>query len=150
HERLATVWDAGLTDQNHVYCVREYLPPSGLFSVDPMRVTELLVSAIDFLCRHGRIHGALKPSNIFVAQENLKLADIQTCQFHSSDDEEFIHFSAPEVMNGRDLTHEADLYSLGAVLHHILTGRHLFEDSDLRRLKDKYLSASPQSTGVGL
>src|SRR5262245_148186 len=52
HSQFATVVDAGLTRKQDLYYVREYLPHSELFSVDPLVVTRFLISAIDFLSRH--------------------------------------------------------------------------------------------------
>src|SRR5574339_111765 len=65
HSQFANVLDAGLTKQQHLFYVREYLPPSHL-SHEPLRVVTSLVSIVDFLSRHGRIHGAIKPSNLFI------------------------------------------------------------------------------------
>jgi len=142
HPRLATVFDAGLTKQQHLYYVRQYLPPSEIFTTNPMNVVKPLVSAVAFLGRHGFTHGAISPPNIFVHREKLKLSDAQP--FCGRLNEKSIHFMAPEVILGKSTTHESDLYSVGAVLYRLITNRHLFEDPDFERLKSKYLSALPQ------
>jgi DNA-binding NtrC family response regulator/tetratricopeptide (TPR) repeat protein len=144
HAQFAAVLDAGLTNQQHFYYVREYLPASELPSVDPLTIVNSLVSAVDFLSKHGRIHGGIKPSNIFVTKNTFKLADKRFVGQRSYDEEESVHFEAPEILDGGDISHEGDLYSLGATLYFILSGRHLFEDSDLSRLRSKYVSARPQ------
>src|SRR5215510_16620159 len=69
HSQLATVLDAGLTKRQDLYYVREYLPPSELFAPDPVPVMRSLISVIGFLSQHRRVHGALRPSNIFVMNE---------------------------------------------------------------------------------
>src|SRR5262249_25545958 len=145
HIHFAKVFDSGLTRQQHLYVVREYLPSSELLTADVLRATRSLVSAVDFLSSHGRVHGGIKPSNIFVGQESLKLADANIPGIGLDDQAESVHFVAPEIWRSSDPTHEADLYSLGAVLYYLLTGRHLFEDIDPNRLRAKYATASPQA-----
>ena len=145
HSQLASVLDAGLTKKHDLYYVREYLPTSELFSVDPLAVMRSLISAVAFLSRHRRVHGAIKPSNIFVTNAIFKLTDATFGRLPAfADNDESVHFTAPEALEGGDISHEGDLYSIGAILYRILTGRHLFEDADPCRLRSKYLSAFPQ------
>src|SRR5207249_11290578 len=89
-------------------------------------------------------HGNIKPSNIFVSQESVKLTDAKVPGAGLLDDAESVHFVAPEIWGSGHVTHETDLYSLGAVFYFVLTGRHLFEDVDLSRLRAKYATASPR------
>src|SRR5262245_1680961 len=145
HSQFATVLDAGLTRKQDLYYVREYLPHSELFSVDPLVAARFLISAVDFLSRHHRAHGSIRPSNIFVTTDTFKLTDARFSRLRLTDEnDESIHFGAPEILQGGNINHESDLYSLGAVLYRILSGRHLFEDADRSRLRSKYLSASLQ------
>jgi DNA-binding NtrC family response regulator/serine/threonine protein kinase/tetratricopeptide (TPR) repeat protein len=144
HDHIAKTFDAGLTRQCHVFYVREYLPESQLLSMDVDPLLKPLVSGVDFLLRHQRVHGAIRPSNIFAAAGTLKFADHQLPGTDLRDEEETIHFSAPEVLRGLSNSRESDLYSLGAVLYRMFAGRHLFEDKDSSRLKSKYLSAASQ------
>jgi len=142
HCQFATVLDAGFTKQQHVFYVREHLEASKPLSADPIATTRGLVTVVNFLFRNGRIHGALKPSNIFVHKNGLTIADPKCKGIRVSEDDQYVHFGAPELLRGADLTRESDLYSLGAILYWVFTGRHLFEDSDLNRLRSKYQSAS--------
>src|SRR5262249_48340396 len=151
--QLATVLDAGLTKRQDLYYVREYLPRSELFSIDPLIALRRLVSVVAFLSWHRQVHGGIKPSNIFVTNETFKLVDAKVGRQRSSDENvESVHFVAPEVLQGGAASYESDLYSLGAVLYRILTGRHLFEDEDPGRLRSKYLAAfaktAPHSSTV--
>src|SRR5262245_20669289 len=61
HHLFATVLDAGLTKREDLYYVREFLPASELLSASVTSWIPLLISAIDFLQRHNRVHGAIKP-----------------------------------------------------------------------------------------
>src|SRR5262245_22335170 len=144
HPYFADVLDAGVTKQQHLYYVRDYLTPFYASAVSFATLVEFLVSAIDFLCTRGQVHGAIKLSNIFVTAECIRLTDAKVVGHRVSDNEESVHFIAPEILQGRDISHEGDLYSLGAVLYLSLTGRHLFEDHDGSRLRSKYLCALPK------
>jgi len=138
---FASVLDGGLTKNKDLYYVREYLPPSDLFSTNPVAILKRLVLAVDFLRQFGWVHGSIKPSNIFATKDKVRLADPALLE-RTSYDADALHFTAPEVLQGAAATHQGDLYSLGAVLYRVLTGRHLFEDPDVSRLRAKYLSAS--------
>ncbi len=144
HDQLSEIIDVGLTAKKELYLVREYFPPSNLLSADPFKTMLGLVSAVDFLQSHFQIHGAIKPTNIFCYEDTLRLADPQVCVIRIADRADDIRFSAPEVLQGKQATRESDLYSVGAVLHKVLTGRDLFDDIDLTHLKTKCMWASPQ------
>ena len=146
HDRFANVLDAGFTERQHLYCVREHLPASELYCADFLVLTEALVSTMDFLSTHHRFHGALKPTNLFISNASFKLADPCIPGFKPTENEQFVRYSAPEVLRGAPLNFEADLYSAGAILYNRLTGRHLFDDLDISRLKEKYVFACPQPT----
>src|SRR5881397_1208658 len=130
HDNLSTVFDAGVTTKGDLYCIREYLPASELFSTGSFVLVKALTSAIEFLQSNGRIHGSVKPSNIFFNNENLKLTDPNFNDLLYRECEEDIRFAAPEVLKGDNTTLQSDLYSLGAVLYRVLTRRNLFEDLD--------------------
>src|SRR5262245_52272826 len=49
HNQLATVFDAGLTRKQDLFYVREYLPPSQLFCIDPLLVMRRLASVVAFM-----------------------------------------------------------------------------------------------------
>src|SRR5437667_12136636 len=107
HDNLSTIFDAGLTTKGDLYCVREYLPASELFSTGSFVVVKALTSVIDFLQFHRRIHGAIKPSNIFFIDGNLNLTDPNFRNVIYLESEEDIRFVAPEVLKGESPTLES-------------------------------------------
>ena len=147
HSNLAVILDAGLTPKGDLYYVREYFPFSELFSVNSLTAVRALTSAVDFLQSNGRIHGAIKPSNIFLNDGCLKLADPQLKMAGCVDEDGEIRFTPPEVLRGEAPVLESDLYSVGAVLYRVLTQRNLFEDSNLAHLRTKCIWASPMPVG---
>src|SRR5262249_18602846 len=117
HRQLAKVFDAGLTSQQHLYFVRECLTPLELSTSDPVTTIKSLIAVLEFLSTHKQVHGNIKPSNIFGKPEDLQLADPRIPGLKQYDAPESIHFVAPEILRGGDISHEADLYSLGAVIY---------------------------------
>jgi serine/threonine protein kinase len=97
------------------------------------RVANLIgkvADAVGFLHRRGILHRDLKPSNILLAVDREPLV----CDFGLAGrlDEASPEpgrvvgtppYMAPEQMQGRPLTAAADVWSLGAVLYELLTGR---------------------------
>ncbi len=78
-------------------------------------------------------HRDISPSNVLVsAQGEVKVADFGIARlhaFHSTEPGLFkgkIAYSAPEVLRGEPATSTSDQFSLGIVLHEMLTGRHPF------------------------
>ncbi|CAF1045439.1 unnamed protein product [Adineta ricciae] len=91
-----------------------------------------LLKALEFLHRHNYFHRDVKPENILIKDDTLKLADFGSCrQTHSKQPfTEYIStrwYRAPESLltNGyyRDLT---DIWSAGCVMYEIATLRPLF------------------------
>jgi serine/threonine protein kinase len=91
-----------------------------------------VAEAVAFLHRRGILHRDLKPSNILLA--SIDDPEPLVCDFGLAGrlDEACPHscgvagtppYMAPEQAAGRPLTPAADVWSLGAVLHELLTGR---------------------------
>ena len=143
HPYISEILDAGLTPRRALFYVRSCHPPSELFARADADSLKTLVAAVDFLNSRGRMHGGIRPSNVFAADGVARLADPWVGQKRSLEEED-IRFTAPEVLNGGVPTVDSDLYSLGAVLYRFYSGRDPFEGSDLESLKAKYIWAYPR------
>ena len=141
HPYLLGITRAGISGGNSFFSTRQF--SSAIFDlskVNQANVTQLL-DAVCFLHKHGKLHGRIKPSNIFCLQGSLCLGDmrvVDSAKFSSLDD---IRFTAPEVLLGGVPTFESDYYSLGAILYRVYAGRDPFDDSLPENLKAKYLQA---------
>ncbi len=98
----------------------------------------------------GLIHRDVKPKNIIITNEGLvKLADmglarettdIETAQSEAGKAYGTPYYIAPEQIRGKiDIDGRADIYSLGATLYHMVTGRVPFMADDSAEIMKKHL-----------
>ena len=109
--------------------------------------------ALDHAFRHGVVHRDIKPDNILVDDDdNVKITDFGLAlNLHkkSDSDSTFIlgvgspAYMSPEQIKNYPLNQKTDLYSLGVVLFHLLTGRLPFRAGNHAQLVYKILNADP-------
>ena len=88
--------------------------------------------ALEYIHAQGFIHFDLKPDNIMVREDGtVKVMDFGLVEQSSIGNpgvlKGTVHYLAPEMLRGDAVDSRLDLYSLGAVLFHVITGRTLFE-----------------------
>ena len=100
--------------------------------VAPERVAVLLGQALEGLQQlhhHSIIHGDLRPSQLFLQREMLKLGDFGLTALGSRQERnpESVRYSAPEVLSGTTLPSAAsDLFALGLVAYQLTLGTERF------------------------
>lgn len=141
HPYIVSVFHAEVAASGHPYLVMEYYPREN-FSVraraeqipvsEVLRVGVQVASAVETAHRAGVLHRDIKPANILTSEyDRPGLTDfgIATAVGDGTEAEGMsIPWSPPEVINGSapgDAT--ADVYSLTATLHTLLSGRSPFE-----------------------
>ena len=90
-----------------------------------------LLGALDYAHRRGVVHRDIKPSNILITQEgDVKVADFGIARIVEEEEAgrpgEIIgsaRYMSPEQLRGEKTTARSDLYSVGILLYHCLTGR---------------------------
>jgi serine/threonine-protein kinase len=155
HPNTVEIYDYGRAEDGTYYYVMEYLPGLSLAELverygplPPARVVYLLrqvCGALGEAHAAGLIHRDIKPSNIIAARRGgmddvAKLLDFGLVRAapggaaHLSAEGQILgtpQFMSPEqATGGRDLDGRSDIYSLGAVAYHLLTGRPPFEGQD--------------------
>ena len=129
---------------------------SSVVSLPMQRVLALVVAiceAVQFAHEHGVLHRDLKPENIMIRPDgspvvmDFGLAKVEEEPHDVSISIEgqivgTIEYMAPEqAQSSKHVTERADVYSLGALLYQLLTGRKHFESSgsllrDAQKLQD--------------
>lgn len=119
------------------------------------------VSALSAALRENIIHLDIKPENFLVDNTNtILLTDFGLAQqagsISSSGDEMLIgtpYYISPEQIQGDATDCRTDIYSLGATLHHLMTGKPLFQGDKLddllvQHLKTPYPEDFAEAMGV--
>ena len=115
------------------------------------RMAEQLLLALSYAHRRGIIHRDIKPSNILLTQEGtVKVADFGIARIIEEDDAggapgEIVgsaRYMSPEQLRGEDATPRSDIYSVGVLLYHCLTGRPPFS-GDVRNLARQHIHKDP-------
>ena len=121
------------------------------------RIAELvatLADAVQFAHERGVLHRDLKPANILFDEENrpyisdfglAKLANADTDLTRSVDFLGTPHYVAQEIAtrSARQATTASDIYSLGAILFELLSGRPPFEAESVPALLKKIVEEEP-------
>jgi len=148
HPNVVTVSDAGRADEL-LYIVLEYVAGGDLGKVlkkrkrlpeqDALRTIEACALGLGAIHKAGLIHRDLKPDNIlFDTDEVPKITDLGIARSIAGDDRMTgtgttlgtPQYMSPEQARGlADIDARADIYSLGATLYVLLTGKAPFSGS---------------------
>lgn len=160
HPGIVQVHDAGAVDDisyfvmEYVagYSVGAWLRRSKRLSVeDALAVAEYVCQALHYAWHTGGvIHCDIKPDNIMVDRDGtIKVADLGLARnigqvaCAAEDEAEIMgtpSYMSPEQSSGLpDLDCRADIYSLGATLYHMVTGKRLFEEQDDSRIMESQI-----------
>jgi serine/threonine protein kinase/CheY-like chemotaxis protein len=150
HPNIVTVYDAG-EEEGLLYLAMQYIEGSDLASVlrsqgrlRPYRALDTcrqIAAALDAAHGLGLIHRDVKPANVLIEGRTAFLTDFgltkrvegtQTELTKAGDVVGTIHYVAPEQIEGGRVDARTDIYSLGCVLYHCLTGELPFaRDTDV-------------------
>ena len=146
HPNIAQIFDA-VSDPVAPYLVMEYVAGSTLrpyCRADQLLALELIVEigfkcamALGYVYRQGLIHRDVKPANLLAVLTNGSITDVKISDFGSvlnltADTTQIyrvgsLAYMSPEQLDGGTLDARADMYSLGAVLYHLIAGRPPFD-----------------------
>ncbi len=135
HPNICTLYDVGPD-----YLVMEYVEGSPIKGPLPVEQTlkyaAQICDALDAAHRRGITHRDLKPGNILLSKQGIKLLDFGLAQMQPGPDDPTMmpmtqtgavmgtpSYMAPEQWEGKKADARSDLYSLGCVLYEILTGK---------------------------
>jgi CheY-like chemotaxis protein len=109
-----------------------------LSPAETCRIGAGIARALAALARRGVVHRDVKPGNVFLGlQGEVKLGDFGLAKRAFARDVTPLreplgtpHYLAPEVVSGASATPLSDLYSLGVVIHEMLSGQPPFDGRD--------------------
>ncbi|MBQ4251826.1 MAG: serine/threonine protein kinase, partial [Erysipelotrichaceae bacterium] len=139
HPNIVEVYDVG-EDHQRNYIVMEYVPGKTLKKLikargalhpdEAINIMKQLVSATAHAHRNGIIHRDIKSQNVLIKDDGtVKLSDFGIA--FTKDSQQLtqtdtvmgsVHYLAPELANGKPVTIQGDIYSLGIVFYEMLTG----------------------------
>ncbi|MDZ5460468.1 serine/threonine-protein kinase [Azohydromonas lata] len=162
HPNVVQILDA-VPDPVSPYLVMEYVSgttlrhfcsPHRLLSLE--QIVEIgfkCAMALGYVYRQGFIHRDVKPANVLAQLQRDQVVDIKLSDFGSalqleSDRTQVfrvgsLSYVSPEQLDGVALDARADMYSLGAVLYHLISGRPPFEAPTQAALMAQIYTAEP-------
>jgi serine/threonine-protein kinase len=174
HPNIASLLDGGMSADGRPYFVMQYVEGVPLPAYCAARALDLgarielirqVCAAVQFAHRQLVVHRDIKPANVLVtAGGEVKLLDFGIAKLLDNDtDGEGTQtidgrsrpltpaYAAPEQLRGEPVTTATDVYSLGCLLHELLTGRRAHEAREhsnrqqWRQVRDEAESPPPSS-----
>ena len=150
HPHICTLYDVGSRDGVD-FIVMEYLEGDTLaarLAKAPLPLDRALqcaievADALDHAHRNGIVHRDVKPANIMLTRAGAKLMDFGVAKHRSAVTDASrtsltqqgtivgtVRYMSPEQVEGREADHRSDIFSFGAVVYEMVTGRPAFDGS---------------------
>jgi tetratricopeptide (TPR) repeat protein/predicted Ser/Thr protein kinase len=173
HPHIAALHDGGLTADGRAWFAMEYVAGAPLDAwcdarkLDPaarLGLFDDVCDAVRYAHQRLVVHRDLKPSNILVADDGrVKLLDFGIAKMLEDGPDArgaetrtelrvlTPEYAAPEQLRGEPVTTATDVYSLGAVLYELLTGRrpHRFSRHSPAEIERVVCETDPEPPRLG-
>jgi serine/threonine-protein kinase PpkA len=156
---VARIYDQGFSG-DHPYIAMEFLPSGtlasrireGLTTRAALRIAAQIAQALDAIHSRGIVHRDLKPANILFRADgrpvlvDFGLARDLTISSTLTVAGQFLatpRYMSPEQCQGLAVDARSDLYSLGAVLYEMITGRKIYDGANAAEVINMHVNAPP-------
>jgi serine/threonine protein kinase/tetratricopeptide (TPR) repeat protein len=161
HKNVCRMFDLGEAEGAH-FITMEYVRGEDLKSMiqrsgqlgigTAISVAEQVCEGLSEAHRLGVVHRDLKPSNIMIDREgNVRIMDFGIARsLESGGITEFgvmigtPKYMSPEQVEGKEVDHRSDIYSLGIILYEMVTGKVPFEGETPFTIGVKHKSETPR------
>jgi len=163
HPHIVSIFDAGVEKKDGkdlLYLVMElvegtslqpHCTPSGLLPLSrSSQIAYKCCKALEYANSVGVVHRDIKPANIMLQPDfDIKVADFGAAQLARSDTTQVAGVGSPAYMSpeqirgGEEIDFRSDMFSLGGVMYHMLTGQRPFGGSTAYELMDEILGKEP-------
>jgi eukaryotic-like serine/threonine-protein kinase len=163
HPHIVSIFDAGIEEitggDTLRYLVMEVVDGEpltrycdGQALLDTAKIVGVVYKcckALEFANTIGVVHRDIKPANILVDSDfDIKVSDFGAAQLSRADVTQVSGvgspaYMSPEQVKGEEIDFRSDMFSLGGVLYHLLTGRRPFNGGTTFALIDDILGGAP-------
>jgi hypothetical protein len=163
HPHIVSIFDAGVEKKEGKdlrYLVMELVegtslqphcePAALLPTARAAQIAYKCCRALEYANAAGVVHRDIKPANIMLRPDfDIKVSDFGAAQLARSDTTQVSGVGSPAYMSpeqirgGEEIDYRSDMFSLGGVMYHMLTGRRPFGGGTAWELMDEILTKDP-------
>ncbi|MCB9434911.1 MAG: serine/threonine protein kinase [Ardenticatenaceae bacterium] len=136
HPHIISVLDYGFDTNGQPFFTMSYLEgaktileaANGRSAPEKVNLLIQMLEALAYLHRRGILHRDLKPDNVLVVGDTVRVLDfgLAAAKEQATDPVGSWLYMAPEVMLGQPATEASDLYGVGVLAYRLLAGKHPF------------------------
>jgi len=160
HPNIVTIYDIGKSDRV-AYMAMELLEGDELRAIlstghplpaiQALDVASQVAEGLAYAHERHIVHRDIKPANVMVVRDGLvKITDFGIARMRTNDVKTMTgmilgspKYMSPEQVAGKRADHRSDLFSLGVVLHEMLTGQPPFQADTVHGLMYQTLNSIP-------
>ena len=160
HPNIVTIHDVVVENDGDFFIAMEYVKGTDLkhlmqkggrldlrFVID---IVAQIADGLDYAHSQGVVHRDIKPANIIITKEKqAKITDFGIARVDASNlttEGQLLgtpNYMAPEQIQGKEVDHRTDLFSLGVMLYELVTGKKPFRGDNLTQVTHRIVYDSP-------